>query len=157
RLAVALAGADSLLQPHRPPGIGGAGHGTAPAHHRGRRTSMREDATMWRSTIGLIVTCILSLLAAPLAAKAPSLARVPRIGWLASGSPPSETNRLPSPFLQGLRESGWVEGQNLVIEYRWAEGNHVRLPELAAELVQLKVNIIVAGDSSVIAAAQHAT
>jgi putative ABC transport system substrate-binding protein len=112
---------------------------------------------MWCRAVGCIVTLTLSLLAAPLAAKAQSLAKVPKIGWLASGSPPSETNRQQSPFLQGLRELGWVEGQNLVIEYRWAQGNQERVPELAAELVQLRVDVIVAGDSRVIAAAKHAT
>ena len=112
---------------------------------------------MWCRAVGCIVTLTLSLLAAPLAAKAQSLAKVPRIGWLASGSPPSETNRQQSPFLQGLRELGWVEGQNLVIEYRWAEGNQEQVPELAAELVQRRVDVIVAGDSRVIAAAKHAT
>jgi putative ABC transport system substrate-binding protein len=102
-------------------------------------------------TVGVIVTIILSILAAPLAAGAQPRAKVPRIGWLASGFPPSEAARQQSPFLQGLRELGWVEGQNVVIEYRWAEGNQERLPELAAELVQLRINVIVAGDSRVIA------
>ena len=50
-----------------------------------------------------------------------------------------------------------MEGQNLLIEYRWAKGNHERLPALAAELVQLRVDILVAGDSRVIAAARHTT
>jgi putative tryptophan/tyrosine transport system substrate-binding protein len=112
---------------------------------------------VWCSAVGCIVTLILSLLAAPFAARAQAPAKVARIGWLASGSPPSEVNRQQSPFLQGLRELGWVEGQNLLIEYRWAKGNHERLPALAAELVQLRVDILVAGDSRVIAAARHAT
>jgi putative tryptophan/tyrosine transport system substrate-binding protein len=112
---------------------------------------------MWCSAVGLSVTLTLSLLAAPLAVKAQSLAKVPRIGWLASGSPPSETNRQQSPFLQGLRELGWVEGQNIAIERRYAEESYERLPKLAAELVQLRVDVIVAGDSRVIAAAKHAT
>jgi ABC-type uncharacterized transport system substrate-binding protein len=112
---------------------------------------------MWCSAVGFIVTLTFSLLAAPLAAKAQSLAKVPRIGWLASGSPPSETNRQQSPFLQGLRELGWVEGQNIAIERRYAEESYDRLPELAAELVQRRVDVIVAGDSRVIAAAKRAT
>jgi putative tryptophan/tyrosine transport system substrate-binding protein len=112
---------------------------------------------MWCSAVGFIITLTLSLLAAPLAAKAQSLAKVPRIGWLASGSPPSETNRQQSPFLQGLRELGWVEGQNIAIERRYAEESYDRLPALAAELVQLRVDVIVAGDSRVIAAAKRAT
>jgi putative ABC transport system substrate-binding protein len=111
---------------------------------------------MWCSAIGCIVMLTLSLLVAPLAAEAQSPTHVPRIGWLASGSPPSETNRQQSPFLQGLRELGWVEGENLVMEYRWAEGRQERLPELAAELVELRVDVIVAGDSRVIAAAKRA-
>jgi putative tryptophan/tyrosine transport system substrate-binding protein len=83
---------------------------------------------MKRCPIGLLITLTLGLLAASLVAEAQSLAKAPRIGWLASGSPPSETNHQQSPFLQGLYEVGWVEGQNRVIEYRWAEGNQERLP-----------------------------
>jgi putative tryptophan/tyrosine transport system substrate-binding protein len=60
-------------------------------------------------------------------------------------------------FRQGLRELGYVEGQNLIIESRYAEGSEERLPDLAAELVRLKVEVIVAGGSSTIRAAQHAT
>jgi putative ABC transport system substrate-binding protein len=112
---------------------------------------------MWCSAVGFIVTLTLSLLAAPLAAKAQSLAKVPRIGWLSSGSPLSEEQRQQSPFFQGLRELGWVEGKNIAIEQRGAEGKNERVPELAAELVQLRVDVIVAGDSRVIAAAKHAT
>jgi putative ABC transport system substrate-binding protein len=60
-------------------------------------------------------------------------------------------------FRQGLRDLGYVEGQNLVIESRWAEGRLERLPDLAAELVRLQVEVIVAGGASAIRAAQHAT
>ena len=112
---------------------------------------------MWRRTVGFIVILTLSLLAAPLAAKAQSLAKVPRIGWLSSGSPLSEEQRQQSPFFQGLRELGWVEGENIAIEQRCAEDKNARLPELAAELVQLRVNVIVAGDSGAVPAAYHAT
>jgi putative ABC transport system substrate-binding protein len=59
-------------------------------------------------------------------------------------------------FRQGLRELGYVEGQNLVIEYRYAEGSQERLPNLAAELVRLKVDVIVAGGAAATRAAQHA-
>jgi putative ABC transport system substrate-binding protein len=112
---------------------------------------------MWCSAVGFIVTLILSLLVALLAAKAQSLAKVPRIGWLSSGAPLSEEQRQQSPFFQGLRELGWVEGKNIAIEQRSAEGKNERLPELAAELVQLRVDVIVAGDSRVIPAAKDAT
>jgi len=60
-------------------------------------------------------------------------------------------------FRQGLRELGWVEGQNIVIEYRWAEGRSDRLPALAAELVRRKVDIIVVGSTPAAMAAKNAT
>jgi hypothetical protein len=68
--------------------------------------------------------------------------RVPRIGYL-SGSSPSTSPDRRKAFQQGLRELGYVEGKNIVIEYRYAEGKFDRLPALAAELVLLKVDIIV--------------
>jgi putative ABC transport system substrate-binding protein len=111
---------------------------------------------MWCRTVGCIVTLTLSLLWAPLTTEAQQ-AKVPRIGWLASGFSPSEANRQRSPFFQALRELGWVEGQNVAIEQRYAEGTTERLPELAAELVQLRVDVIVAGDSAAIPAAKQAT
>jgi putative tryptophan/tyrosine transport system substrate-binding protein len=60
-------------------------------------------------------------------------------------------------FRQGLRDLGYVEGQNIVIEYRYAEGRAEQLPDLAAELVRLKVDVIVAGGTAAIRAVQHAT
>ena len=100
---------------------------------------------------------LLALGAAPLAAEAQQAAKVPRIGFL-------ETNRAASPhtpeaFRQGLRDLGYVEGRNLVIEYRDAEGKAERLPALAAELVALQVDVIVtaAGSTSVPLAAKQAT
>jgi len=87
---------------------------------------------MWYSAVGFFVTLALSLLAAPPAAMAHPRANVPRIGWLSSGFPPSEDDRQRSPFLQGLRELGWVEGQNIAMDRRYAEENADRLPALAA-------------------------
>ena len=82
------------------------------------------------------------LLVAPLAAQAQQAAKIARIGYLTSdaAAPP----RLREAFLQGLRDLGYVEGRNLVIEYRFAEGKFERLPALAAELVALKVDVILA-------------
>jgi putative ABC transport system substrate-binding protein len=98
------------------------------------------------------------LLAAPLAAEAQQAGKVARIGFLNTASPSDP--RVP-PFLQafrqGLRELGHVEGQNITIELRWAEGQYDRLPGLAAELVRLKVNIIVAAGPSAVQAAKQAT
>ena len=83
------------------------------------------------------------LLAAPLAAEAQQAAKVARIGYLAGNL--AATPHLPEAFRQGLRDLGYVEGRNVVIEYRDAEGKFERLPALAAELVALKVDVIVAG------------
>ena len=65
------------------------------------------------------------------------------LGYLSSGSPSSTPHLIPA-FKQGLRELGWIEGQNIVTEYRFAEGRFERLPNLATELIQLKVDIFVA-------------
>jgi len=81
------------------------------------------------------------LLAAPLAAQAQPAAKIPRLGLLWPDSPPSPR---VDEFRRGLRELGYAEGTTIVIEYRYAEGKRDRLPELAAELVRLKVDVIVA-------------
>jgi putative ABC transport system substrate-binding protein len=81
----------------------------------------------------------LGILAAPPAAGAQQPAKVPRVGLLRPGSPPDP---YVEAFRQGLRDLGYVEGQTIALEYRWAEGSPARLPSLAAELVQLKVDVI---------------
>ena len=97
-----------------------------------------------------------SLLAAPLAAGAQQVGKVSRIGYLSAGSDTSNP-RVREAFRQGLRELGWVEGQNIIIEYRWAEGRFDRLPDLAAELVRLKVDVLVAAPTPAALAAKNAT
>jgi len=82
--------------------------------------------------------------------------RMPRVGWLVTGSPASYRLSLAA-FQDGLKALGYVEGHNISIEYRWAEGNMTRLPELANELVRQKVDIILAGGTVGAAAAKHAT
>ena len=96
------------------------------------------------------------LLAAPRAAEAQPAGRVPRIGFLGTRSP-SDTSPYLDAFRQGLRELGRVEGQNIVIDYRFAEGRFDRLSDLAAELVRLKVDIIVAATTPAAVAAKKAT
>jgi ABC-type uncharacterized transport system substrate-binding protein len=96
------------------------------------------------------------LLAIPLAAQAQQAAKIARIGYLGTtlaAYPPNPQD----PFRQGLRDLGYVEGRNLVIEYRSAEGKYERLPALAAELVALKVDVIVAGGTPATLAAVQAT
>jgi putative ABC transport system substrate-binding protein len=100
----------------------------------------------------------LTAVAAPLTAEAQQAASLPRIGFIAPAS--LSDPRVPSflqAFRQGLRELGYVEGQNIAIEFRWAEGQYDRLPGLAAELVRLKVNVIVAAGPNAIQAAKQAT
>ena len=97
-----------------------------------------------------------SLLAAPLAVEAQQGARVARMGYLASSLAASP--HLHGAFRQGLRDRGYIEGRNVVIEYRDAEGKLDRLPALAAELVARKVDVIVAaGGTPAALAAKHAT
>ncbi len=108
-------------------------------------------------TIGLISTLTLGLLAGPLPTEAQQGGKVYRIGYLSTrGLRP--TSLKASALRQGLRELGYVEGQNLVSEYRVGEGQRERLPDLAAELVRLKVDVIVtSGGTPAIGAAQRAT
>jgi putative ABC transport system substrate-binding protein len=95
------------------------------------------------------------LLATPLVAEAQQAAKIARIGWLAGDL--AANLHLREAFLQGLRDLGYVEGRNVVIEYRDAEGKFKRLPALAAELVALKVDVIVAPGTPHALAAKHAT
>ena len=96
-----------------------------------------------------------SLLTMPLAAEAQQAAKVARIGYLSIDVAGSV--HLREAFLQGLRDLGYVEGRNVVIEYRDAGGKPERLPALAAELVALKVDVILAGGTPHALAAKHAT
>ena len=82
--------------------------------------------------------------------------KVPRIGYLTANSSSAELPRL-DPFRQGLRALGHVEGQNLVIEYRYTDGKFERLPDVAAELVRLKVDVLVANSTNAALAAKNAT
>jgi putative ABC transport system substrate-binding protein len=111
---------------------------------------------MWCSAVGCIVTLVLGLLLAPLAADAQLSLTVPRLGVLSPFSFTAES-RNRAAFRQGLHELGYVEGQTIVLEERWAEGKPERLPDLAAELVRLQVDIIVAGNVPAAKAASQAT
>ena len=97
-----------------------------------------------------------SAAALPLRAHAQQIAKVRRVGWLSPGSRTSDANFLAF-FHDGLRELGWVVGENVAIEPRWAEGQFERLPDLAAELVRFKVDLIVTNVTQASLAAKHAT
>jgi putative tryptophan/tyrosine transport system substrate-binding protein len=113
---------------------------------------------MTRLLIGFLVTLTLSLLVAPLAAEAPPATHMSRIGWLSPGVPRPDHDPPVDAFRQGLREFGYVEGQHLVMMYRGAEGRIEQLPALAAELVQLQVDVIVTlGENAVTRTAQTVT
>ena len=109
-------------------------------------------------TAGIVALLACSLLVALLAAAAQRPGKtVPRIGLLSPGFPPADAERQQRPLLRGLRDLGYVEGQHMTIEERYAEGQPERLPALAAELVRLPVDVIVAGSEPVIQAAKQAT
>jgi putative ABC transport system substrate-binding protein len=106
-------------------------------------------------TLGLLVTFALGLLVAPLAPDAQPSAKVARIGWLAGTTPGQEPS--VEAFLEGMRALGYVEGQNLVMEHRGAAGQYERLPDLAAELVRLKVDVLLVVSTPATLAAKQAT
>jgi putative ABC transport system substrate-binding protein len=91
----------------------------------------------------------------PLAARAQQTGKVPTIGFLGA-NPSIDSNRIAA-FVQGLRELAWIDGRNLAIEYRWAEGRNERNAENAAELVRLKVDVIVTEGTPSTLAAKQAT
>jgi putative ABC transport system substrate-binding protein len=112
---------------------------------------------MWCRAIGCIGMLTLSLLAAPRAAEAQPPAQLYRIGYLGPGSGSTLPAALDA-FRQQLHHLGYVEGQNVAIEYRWAADRDDQLPRLAADLVQLKVDVIVVeGHTPAIQAAKQAT
>jgi putative ABC transport system substrate-binding protein len=109
---------------------------------------------MWYRAVGSIVILLLSLLAVPLAAAAQPSGTVYRIGFLSTDPPPAH---LWEALLDGLRERGYSERQNLVFERRFSEGKAERFPELAAELVRLRVDCIIVPTTPAALAAKHAT
>jgi putative tryptophan/tyrosine transport system substrate-binding protein len=106
-----------------------------------------------RTFVGAVAGALLTL---PLAIEAQQAGKVLRIGFLSLNSAEELKPRLAA-LRQGLRERGWVEGQNIVIELRFAEGKVDRLPVLVAELIRLKVDIIVTTSSATTGAAKDAT
>jgi ABC-type uncharacterized transport system substrate-binding protein len=108
------------------------------------------------SRVRRITVLALLLLLVPVAADPQPAGKVPRVGILWAYSP-SVTSILADAFRQGLRGFGYVEGQNIVLEERWAEGRFDRLPSLAAELSRLNLDVIVTASTPAVQAAQQAT
>ena len=112
------------------------------------------------SPIGFIMALTFSALASSLQADAQPAGKIRRIGFLTLNAPPessADSAARVAAFRQGLREFGWIEGQNIAIEYRWAAGRSDRLSALAEELVRLQVDLIVVGGNPVVKAAKQAT
>ncbi|OGQ77694.1 MAG: hypothetical protein A3F90_09080 [Deltaproteobacteria bacterium RIFCSPLOWO2_12_FULL_60_19] len=103
---------------------------------------------------GLALSAMLFALCVP--AEAQQAGKVPRIGFLGNSTAALEAN-LVGPFRKGLRDLGYVEGKNILIEYRWAEGKYDRFPTLIAELIALKVDVIVTAGTPASLAVQKAT
>ncbi len=125
-------------------------------HADGRRgrSCLEAEASVRRSTAGILLTLALGLLPTPLAAEAQRPAGVARVGLLSAGSP---TPHLLDAFREGMRERGYLEGTNLTIEPRWAEGRFDRLPDLVAELVRARVDVIVTSGAPAAFAAKQGT
>ena len=124
-------------------------------HENGRRgrSCFRGTAPLKSGIALLLATLAVGL---PLAAQAQQPGRVPRIGYLGNSSLALERDFVDA-FRQGLRDLGYAEGQNLLIEFRWAAGRYERFPELAAELVRLNVDVILTAGTPGALAAKQAT
>ena len=103
-----------------------------------------------------LMILILGFLVVTLAAHAQPVGNVARLGYISGADPQLAASSLEA-FRQGLRALGWIEGQNLRIEYRWAEGKADRYPGFAAELVRLQMDVIIAGGAAALQAVQQAT
>jgi putative tryptophan/tyrosine transport system substrate-binding protein len=115
------------------------------------------QSTWWRRLAVTVAALGLGLLGASSIAVAQPLTKVHRIGWLGDGSAPSGAAQTNGDFQQGLRAAGYVEGRNVAIDYRYATGDVDRLPQLAAELARLPVDVIVTSGEPAALAATRAT
>jgi ABC-type uncharacterized transport system substrate-binding protein len=106
--------------------------------------------------IWLAVILTLSLTLAPLAAEAQPAGQIPRIGYLSASSAEADKNRF-AHFRRGMQELGYIEGKNIVIEQRYAAGQIEKITELPAELIRLKVDVLVVYGDAAILAAKNAT
>ena len=98
-----------------------------------------------------------ALCALALSAEAQQPKKVPRIGFVTASGDPNSPGPRVAAFRQGLRDLGYIEGKNILVEYRYVEGKPDRIPSLVAELVQLKVDVLVVEAQPAIRAAKQAT
>jgi putative ABC transport system substrate-binding protein len=124
--------------------------------NRKSKTCGERSRTIQNRKLVGIVTLAVIVAICGVVALAQQATKIPRIGILSAAFPSANADRLEA-FRQGLRELGYVEGKNIVIEYRWAEGKTERLLELVTELVSLKVDVIVTAGPSPTRAAKKAT
>jgi putative tryptophan/tyrosine transport system substrate-binding protein len=111
---------------------------------------------MKRAAVPSILVAVV-LLALGVTAESQQPRKVPRIGYVAANEDPNIPGPNVEAFRQGLRDLGYTEGKNIFVEYRYAEGELDRVPSLVAELVQLKVDVLVSGNFATIRAAKQAT
>src|SRR5207245_131829 len=129
----------------------------------GARRGVRLDSRQPSSSgvrmrlIRLAVVLALSFALAPLAAGAQQMTKVPRIGVLVPAEPESPNEPNIAAFRRGLRDLGYIDGQNIAVEYRWAHGKAELYPELVAQLIGLNVDVIVVGSGPATLAAKGAT
>ena len=126
---------------------------TSVLSQRERKINQRRNP-MRRKILSAVLGAVFLAIVSP--AEAQQAKKVPRIGFLSALSRTPMLANL-EVFWQRLRELGWIEGQNIAIEYRWAEGKYERLPDLAAELVRLRVDVIFANSGPAALAAKRAT
>ena len=110
-----------------------------------------------RAALGLGAVLLLALVVAPPPGRAQPAHRTPRLGFLSSSSSNPESQRLLAAFRRGLGDLGYVEGSSIAIDYRWADLKYERLPRLAAELVERKVDVILAANAPAVEAVRRAT
>src|SRR5262245_57359131 len=125
----------------------------------GQRSGVRfqdkgQEKAMKKSFVGLALSAMLLALCVPAHAQQP--AKIPRIGWL-TGAPLSGNPERREAFRQGLRELGYIEGKNIIIEWRTADGKRDQYPAVLAELLRLKVEVIVCDSAGSTRHAKEAT
>ena len=114
-----------------------------------------SEELMRKSFFGLVLSAMLFALCLPVEAQQPK--KLPRIGYLVTAGDPGNPDSPDKAFRERLRDLGYIEGKNILIEYRYLEGKRDRIPSLVAELVELKVDVLVASTPPAIRAAKEAT